>query len=201
MQTIEFVTVSSIAEVNLEIARPSPDGLRYIDIAAVGTGSYDFPPAISWDEAPGRARRRIHRGDTLWSTVRPNRRSHALNLSSDPLLVGSTGLAVISPRATGFAYLYQVTKLPEFVAHLESKAEGSAYPAVRADAVESAPIPLVPRSEIERFESIAAPLREHAHSLGEESRTLANLRDTLLPHLMSGRLRVKDAEKQVEAVV
>lgn len=30
---------------------------------------------------------------------------------------------------------------------------------------------------------------------------LAELRDTLLPHLMSGRLRVRDAEKQVEAVV
>lgn len=31
-----------------------------------------------------------------------------------------------------------------------------------------------------------------------ESRTLASLRDTLLPALMSGRLRVRDAEKQVE---
>jgi type I restriction enzyme S subunit len=34
-----------------------------------------------------------------------------------------------------------------------------------------------------------------------ESVRLAELRDALLPHLMSGRLRVKDAEKQVEAVV
>ncbi len=34
-----------------------------------------------------------------------------------------------------------------------------------------------------------------------ESRTLAALRDTLLPALMSGTLRVKDAEKQVEGVV
>ena len=31
-----------------------------------------------------------------------------------------------------------------------------------------------------------------------ESRTLASLRDTLLPALMSGTLRVRDAEKQVE---
>ena len=38
-------------------------------------------------------------------------------------------------------------------------------------------------------------------SLADESRTLAELRDFLLPLLMSGRLRVKDAEKQVEAVV
>lgn len=34
----------------------------------------------------------------------------------------------------------------------------------------------------------------------EESRTLVTLRDALLPQLMSGNLRVKDAEKQVEEV-
>jgi type I restriction enzyme S subunit len=34
-----------------------------------------------------------------------------------------------------------------------------------------------------------------------ESRTLAALRDTLLPKLISGELRVKDAEKRVEALV
>jgi type I restriction enzyme S subunit len=34
-----------------------------------------------------------------------------------------------------------------------------------------------------------------------ESRTLAALRDSLLPRLMSGQLRIRDAEKQVEEVV
>ncbi|MER7762664.1 restriction endonuclease subunit S [Streptomyces sp. NPDC097619] len=35
----------------------------------------------------------------------------------------------------------------------------------------------------------------------DENRTLAALRDTLLPQLMSGKLRVRDAERIVEAVV
>jgi len=34
-----------------------------------------------------------------------------------------------------------------------------------------------------------------------ESRTLAELRDRLLPKLMSGEIRVKDAEKMVEDAV
>ena len=34
-----------------------------------------------------------------------------------------------------------------------------------------------------------------------EIETLENLRDTLLPKLMSGEIRVKDAERAVEAVV
>ena len=41
-------------------------------------------------------------------------------------------------------------------------------------------------------------IRMRGHQAGVESRSLALLRDTLLPQLMSGRLRVKDAEKIVE---
>lgn len=38
-------------------------------------------------------------------------------------------------------------------------------------------------------------LRESVYA---ENQTLAQLRDTLLPKLMSGELRVRDAEKMVE---
>lgn len=41
-------------------------------------------------------------------------------------------------------------------------------------------------------------LEERADQALAESRTLAGLRDTLLPQLMSGRLRVRDAEKMIE---
>ncbi|MGH3971872.1 MAG: restriction endonuclease subunit S [Pseudonocardiaceae bacterium] len=201
-KVIEVVPLKEIADVNAETLKPSPEGwLRYIDIASVSVGHFDFPCISDWASAPSRARRRVCKGDTLWSTVRPNRRSHALNLSDDPLLVGSTGLAVLSPRETGFAYLYEVTKLPEFTTYLESAAEGSAYPAVRADRFGEAPVPLLPASAREVFESVAAPMREHTFSLSEQNRTLAMTRDALLPPLMSGKIRVKDAEKAVEEVV
>jgi type I restriction enzyme S subunit len=39
---------------------------------------------------------------------------------------------------------------------------------------------------------------EYLKALGSESESLAELRDTLLPKLMSGELRVKDAERIVE---
>ncbi|MGH3848312.1 MAG: hypothetical protein ACRDRT_01140, partial [Pseudonocardiaceae bacterium] len=162
----EKTTLDKIADVNIESLKPIVDGsLRYIDIASVGVGRFDFPEVADWEDAPSRARRRVRKGDTLWSTVRPNRRSHALNLSDDPLLVGSTGLAVLSPRETGFAYLYEVTKLSGFTTYLESVAEGSAYPAVRADRFSEAPVPLLPTSARESFESVAAPIREHTFSL------------------------------------
>lgn len=200
--TGETTELATIADVNAESVKPMPGGqLRYVDIASVGIGSFDLPLLSSWDKAPGRARRRLRRGDTIWSTVRPNRRSHALNLSDDADLVASTGLAVLSPRTVGFAYLYEVTRRPEFTTYLENVAEGSAYPAVRADRFTAAPIPALDRTAIAEFETEAAPLREYVSSLHAESRTLATIRDALLPQLMSGKLRVRDAERQVEEVL
>ncbi|MGM9470835.1 restriction endonuclease subunit S [Pseudarthrobacter sp. YS3] len=196
---LKEVPLSEIAYVNVDTVKPTMGGqLRYIDIASVGVGTYEFPTPIDWESAPSRARRRVRKGDTIWSTVRPNRRSHALNLSDDPLLVGSTGLAVLSPRTVGFAYLYEVTKRTEFTSYLETVAEGSAYPAVRADRFQAAPVPLLSENDRRSFEALAEPLRESLHSLSEENIALAATRDALLPQLMSGKLRVKDAEAVLE---
>lgn len=197
-----IIQLGAVATVNPETCRPISGGiLRYIDISSVGQGSLDFPDISSWDEAPSRARRHVQSGDTLWSTVRPNRRSHTLNLSEDPLLVGSTGLAVLRPQGIGFAYLYEATKTPAFTAYLENVAEGSAYPAVRANRFNDAPISWVTDSERESFEMTAAPLRKAAESLSSENLRLVSVRDTLLPQLMSGKLRVKDAEEIVSNAI
>jgi type I restriction enzyme S subunit len=45
------------------------------------------------------------------------------------------------------------------------------------------------------FEKSSRPLRARMEALAAESRTLAALRDALLPKLISGELRLKDAEK------
>jgi type I restriction enzyme S subunit len=44
------------------------------------------------------------------------------------------------------------------------------------------------------FSCIVEPLIEKAHQLASESRALAELRDALLPKLMSGELDVDDVE-------
>jgi type I restriction enzyme S subunit len=55
---------------------------------------------------------------------------------------------------------------------------------------------LVPQPEIiEKFDGVAKPLRDKATSDFAETLTLAELRNALLPKLISGELRVPDAEK------
>lgn len=51
------------------------------------------------------------------------------------------------------------------------------------------------------FEKLVAPLLERVRANRAESRTLAQTRDLLLPRLMSGELRVAEAERIVEEVV
>ena len=48
---------------------------------------------------------------------------------------------------------------------------------------------------LQRFEQLTRPLRARMEEGLAQSRTLAALRDTLLPKLISGELRVKDAER------
>ncbi|MCM2413214.1 restriction endonuclease subunit S [Streptomyces sp. RKAG290] len=200
-QVLRKMSLGDIADVNKRTVKPSDGNLRYVDISSVGVGSYEWPELISWNEAPGRARRKAAVGDTIWSTVRPNRRSHALVLDNDPSLVFSTGLAVLSPKSVGAALLYEITRTGDFLGYLESVAEGSAYPAVRAERFKNAPVLLPAAEECEAFEKVALELRQRAHQAAVESRTLATLRDTLLPQLMSGKLRVRDAERIVEDAV
>jgi type I restriction enzyme S subunit len=52
-----------------------------------------------------------------------------------------------------------------------------------------------PRPLIGEFEAMLAPIDSRVDVTHQESMTLAALRDTLLPKLISGELRVNDAER------
>ena len=51
------------------------------------------------------------------------------------------------------------------------------------------------------FQKLALPMFSKINCNQKENQTLTELRDTLLPKLMSGEIRVKDAEQEVEAAI
>jgi type I restriction enzyme S subunit len=58
---------------------------------------------------------------------------------------------------------------------------------------------LIPSAAVlDAFDRSLRPLFEACHCLDEQTNTLAALRDTLLPKLISGELRVKDADRTIE---
>jgi type I restriction enzyme S subunit len=59
---------------------------------------------------------------------------------------------------------------------------------------------LPPSPVIEHFDKMVFPLVEHTILNLRESRTLADLRDALLPRLISGELRVQDAAANWQSI-
>jgi type I restriction enzyme S subunit len=175
--------------------------IEYIDISSVTVGTLDSTTQYVVGDAPSRARRLVQHGDTIWSTVRPNRRSYLFIDQPAPNLVVSTGFAVLTPRAVPSSYLYAWTTRDEFVEYLVANADGSAYPAVRADRFEAAPMLLPSKPVLDAFEAQAGAWRALINHNERQSRTLAAIRDALLPKLLSGEIRVKEAERLVEASV
>ena len=149
---------------------------------------------MAWSDAPSRARRGVANGDVLWSTVRPNRRSHCLLLNPPSDLVVSTGFAVLTPKLVGPSFLYGMSERQEFVDYLVSVADGSTYPAVRADRFVEAPLQVPNRDALTSYESATMVLRERGAAARWESNLLLQLRDLLLRNLLSEGLPVSDAE-------
>jgi type I restriction enzyme S subunit len=58
-----------------------------------------------------------------------------------------------------------------------------------------------PQELVARFTEAVRPMLKHTAEGAEESLTLSFLRNALLPKLLSGELRIRDAEKMVEAHV
>ena len=108
---------------------------------------------------------------------------------------------MIRARHGDWAALFEVLRRPEFTAHLETIATGSAYPAVKPEGFHSARIPWFAGEDIAQFEGTAGRLRLRSASADLESRTLAALRDTLLPKLMSGEIDVMQAQKDYEPIL
>lgn len=59
----------------------------------------------------------------------------------------------------------------------------------------SIPVIIPPKAMIDKFNLFGEPILKKILMNFAQSRTLSTLRDTLLPKLISGELRIKDAEK------
>ncbi len=166
--------------------------LEYVEISEVSRGNIANIAIYPRGDEPSRARRRLRHGDTVLSTVRPDRGSYFLALNPPVNRVASTGFAVLTPTKVPWSFLHAALTLPEVSEHLGQMADGGAYPAVRPEIIGAikAAVPDEPRI-LEAFHRTCAPLFEQAEANRTEFRTLATLRDTLLPKLLSGEILVR----------
>jgi type I restriction enzyme S subunit len=193
--------IVDMAEVNPEVwsADTRPNVIHYVDLSSTKWGRIEGIAEFSVRDAPSRAQRVLRPGDTIVGTVRPANGSYAFIGSEG--LTGSTGFAVLRPRRRDLAeFVYLAVTAAENIDELGRVADGGAYPAVRPEVVGSSPAIRSGSLVIEAFSAAAQPMLSKIGILESESRTLAALRDTLLPKLISGELRIPDAERIVGEV-
>ncbi|MFJ6280459.1 restriction endonuclease subunit S [Arthrobacter subterraneus] len=84
---------------------------------------------------------------------------------------------------------------------LDEMNSDSAVPGLNRSEALAAPVLWPPSSELQSFTDEAMELLDVSAQMDRENVMLANTRDLLLPQLMSGKVRVKDAVTQVASLV
>lgn len=132
-------------------------------------------------------------GDTLVSVRAP---VGDINMAIERCCVGR-GVAAVRHKSGSRSYTYYAMHtLSNRFARFE--AEGTVFGAINKKQFEGLRWLSPDENLVDEFEKIAFALDEQIEKNTNETATLNTLRDTLLPKLISGELRVPDAEKFVE---
>jgi len=110
-----------------------------------------------------------------------------LNLADKEYIIGR---GVVSLRTTFWAFLYLYLRANNEL--LKSFERGTTYDAITREELENFPILIPPSPILQKFHSLVEPLFQKIILNQKQIMTLRKVRDTLLPLLVFGRLRVEE---------
>jgi type I restriction enzyme S subunit len=141
----------------------------------------------------------FRRGDFLFGKLRPY--FHKVGIAPVDGIC-STDIVVLNARdRNAGAFVLTCISQDEFVAFTDRTSDGTKMPRTSWGRMERYSLCIPSPSALEAFNAVVEPMLERIISNIHESRSLAATRDFLLPKLMSGEIRVRNAEKAVEAAV
>jgi len=184
-----------------KLGKPAAAEPVYVDMAALQTSRAGIP---SWTRREPKSGPRFMNGDTLMARITPcleNGKTGYVDFMEDGEIgLGSTEFIVMrSLPGVPSELSYFLARDPGFREHaIRNMVGSSGRQRVSAADASNYSVRSPDTEQLAAFGKEASAAFAHMKSLESESRTLATLRDTLLPQLMSGRIRVKDAEKIVE---
>lgn len=197
-------TLQDLATLNPEswTLKAHPDAIQYIDLANTKNNNISETELFQFGDAPSRARRVLRAGDSIIGTVRPGNRSFAYIYSGANNLTGSTGFAVLRPiNQKNAEFIFIAATQNSSIDHLAHVADGGAYPAVRPEVVAGIKVVLPSDAVTDAFHKIVFPIFSLVGENKIQAQTLVSLRDTLLPRLISGQLRLPEAETILEKAI
>jgi len=184
------VPLSDVAELN-PTRRIDGDDAPYVEMANLPTVGHR-PSA--WPVRAVGSGARFQNGDTLFARITPclenGKTAYVDFLNDGQIAWGSTEYIVIRPKpplCTEWGYL--LARSQAFRDFAVQKMEGTTgRQRVPAAALAAFRVPLPPPQACARFAAAVSPLFRRMAAASDETRTLASLRDVLLPRLLSGEL-------------
>lgn len=195
------LSLIDLVELNPKTPLPRDAEAPHLDMTAVPTSAARVQ---EWSRRSPKPGTRFRNGDTLMARITPcleNGKTTFIDfLGDDEVGTGSTEFIVLRPRSGVPAHLpYFLARSERFREHaIRNMAGSSGRQRVNAATLEDFPLSRPDSAAVRKFGESAAAAFRHMKSLDSESRDLRDLRDSLLPKLMSGEVRVREAEKLVE---
>ena len=175
----------------------SPDfEIEYLDISSVGNGFLrENPTKYRFADAPSRARRVLHEGDTIVSTVRTYLKSVLYIDAELAHCIASTGFSVLTPRAeVEPRYLGFLLQSSRFVDAVMKNSIGISYPAINDTKLLSLPVELPPLPEqrriVERLDATCSELDAAESSIRKQIALLQELRTRLVSDAVTGAVAI-----------
>ena len=185
--------LGDIADINPSRTIQKGKKATYLDMKNMPTiGS--FP--LSWEVKEYNGGMKFMNGDTLMARITPcleNGKIAYVNfLQNKEIAFGSTEYIVMSPKNNLFSeYLYFLCRYSSFINYAIKNMNGSSgRQRVSGDTISNYDMIIAPKEIYKEVEPIFKDIMSHIKSLGQESILLSSLRDTLLPKLMSGEIKV-----------
>jgi type I restriction enzyme S subunit len=159
-------------------------------------------PKIDYGRSIKSQKWRVPPGAVLLSKLNPEiERVWLADVHSAERAVCSTEFLVLQARSPFTrSYIYCLARSPLFRQQIQGLVTGTSKSHQRAqvESILNLRTVVPPSSIAAAFDFAASPWLARVLDSRREARTLAQLRDTLLPRLISGELRVKDAERFLE---
>lgn len=189
--------LSELAEINPKRSLPKKQVARCIDMTKLST-SGAFP--TGWEYKPYTGGVKFKNGDTLLARITPcleNGKTAYINfLDKEEIAFGSTEYIIMSGKKnTPSEMLYCLARYPKFVDYAIKNMNGSSgRQRVSGERIAQYQIPRFSEDELNDFGYTVKVFFEEMKTYSSENIRLAELRDTLLPKLMSGELDVSNIE-------
>lgn len=100
--------------------------------------------------------------------------------------------SVVPNENVGTAFMYYLLKF--LLPTIEGMASGSTFKEISGAGMKSVPVVIPDNENIEKFNAFCTPIFQQQEVFEAENSRLADIRDALLPKLMSGRLDVSDID-------